>query len=155
MTLDALVLKTREKFGAAILQVRKHSEKRAYVDIYPKDIVEMTRFLFKEQGLRFNIASAVDDLDGLEVLYHFADDRAGFVLSVRVLLKDKAHAALDTITTLTRSAWWIEREIHELFGIDFTGNQDLRPLLLADEWPKGVYPMRKDFLVEKRDSRKR
>lgn len=154
MTIDELLKKISDKFGTRISNILKTSDRRAYIDIYPKDIVEIARFLFKEMGLRFNIASAVDDLSGFEILYHFALDRAGLVLSVRVILKDKAAPAIDTITTVTRSAWWIEREIHELFGIAFNGNKDLRPLLLADDWPKGVYPMRKDFVVKKRDSRK-
>lgn len=154
MTIDELLKDIQEKFGQSILNVRKNNEKRAYVDIYPKDIVEMTRYLFKDMGLRFNIASAVDDFDGLEVLYHFSFDKSGIVISVRVMLRDKINPSIDTITKVTRSAWWIEREIHELFGINFNGNEDLRPLLLADDWPKGVYPMRKDFVAQKRDSRK-
>ena len=154
MTIDELLRKVQDKFGPGVLDVHKKNEKRAYVDIYPKDIVEMARYLFKELGLRFNIASAVDDLDRLEVLYHFSLDGSGIVISVRVILRDKINPSIDTITTVTRSAWWIEREIYELFGIYFNGNQDLRPLLLADDWPKGVYPMRKDFIAQKRDSRK-
>ncbi len=142
------------KFGSKILKTDKKNAKRAYVDIYPKDIIEVTRYLFKELGLRFNIASAVDDFDCIEILYHFSLDRAGFVVTMRAILKDKESPHIDSITSVTRSAWWIEREIHELFGIEFDGNSDLRPLLLPDDWPKGVYPLRKNFVVPKRDSRK-
>ncbi|HPM43679.1 MAG TPA: NADH-quinone oxidoreductase subunit C [Candidatus Omnitrophota bacterium] len=154
MNIDELLSKIQGKFGQDILNLYKKNDKRAYIDIYPKDIVAMTRYLFKDLGLRFNIASAVDDFDGLEVLYHFSLDRAGVVVSVRVILKDKLNPSIDTITKVTRSAWWIEREMHELFGINFNDNEDLRPLLLSDDWPKGVYPMRKDFIAQKRDSRK-
>ncbi len=152
--IDELLNKIQGRFGQDILNLYKKNDKRAYIDIYPKDIVAMTRYLFKDLGLRFNIASAVDDFDGLEVLYHFSLDRSGVVVSVRVILKDKLNPAIDTITKVTRSAWWIEREMHELFGINFNDNEDLRPLLLSDDWPKGVYPMRKDFIAQKRDSRK-
>ena len=154
MTIDELLNKINERFGSKVLKSYKKNSKRAYVDIYPKDIVDITKFLFKEMGLRFNIASAVDDFDGLEILYHFCLDRSGIVVSVRAIIQDKQDPHIDTITTVTRSAWWIEREIHELFGIHFNGNSDLRTLLLPDDWPKGVYPMRKDFVVPKRDSRK-
>jgi NADH-quinone oxidoreductase subunit C len=154
MTIDILAQKIRECFGDRVLKTGKTSAKRLYIDIYPKDIVDMTRFLFKELGLRFNIATAVDDFDGFEILYHFAYDPSGVIVSVRAILNDKENPRIDTITTVTRSAWWIEREIHELFGVEFDGNQDLRPLLLPDDWPKGVYPLRKTFVVPKRDSRK-
>jgi len=154
MNIDECLKNIESRFGSKILKVYKHNDKRAYIDIYPKDIVELVRYVFKDMALRFNIASAVDDFDGLEILYHFADDRAGFVISVRAILKDKNDPHIDTITSVMRSAWWIEREIHELFGIEFDGNSDLRPLLLPDDWPKGIYPLRKSFVVPKRDSRK-
>ncbi len=154
MTIDETLNGLNKNYTGRLLKVYKHSDKRAYVDIDPKDIVPVTRFLFKDMGLRFNIASGVDTFDGLEILYHFALDTSGIIVSISVLLKDRNDPHIDTITTVTRSAWWIEREIHELFGIEFDGNSDLRPLLLPDDWPKGVYPLRKDFVVPKRDSRK-
>ena len=134
--------------------MEKKSSVRAYIDIYPKDIVDMVRYVFKDLGFRFNIASAVDDFDRIEILYHFACDQSGVIISIRAILNDKDNPCIDTITNVTKAAWWIEREIHELFGVEFEGNVDLRPLLLPDDWPKGVYPMRKSFVVPKRDSRK-
>jgi len=154
MKIDELVENISDHFGSKVLKVDKKNERRAYIDIYPKDIVDFTRYIFKDLGLRFNIASAVDDFDSIEILYHFAHDPSGLVVTIRAVLKDKDDPRIDTITTVTRSAWWIEREIHELFGIGFDGNSDLRTLLLPDDWPKGVYPLRKNFVVPKRDSRK-
>ena len=154
MIIDEILKKITDRFDTRVLRVNRKSDKRAYVDIYPKDIVDLTKFLFKELGLRFNIASAVDDFDGIEILYHFSSDQDGFVVTIRAILKDKQDPHIDTITGVTKSAWWIEREIHELFGVHFNGNQDLRPLLLPDDWPKGVYPLRKNFVVPKRDSRR-
>lgn len=154
MKINDTIKRIQDRFGAAIINIHKKNERRAYIDINPKDIVEFTRYIFKDLGLRFNIASAVDDFNALEILYHFAHDEGGFVISVRAVIKDKNDPHIDTITTVTRSAWWIEREIHELFGVEFNGNNDLRPLLLPDDWPKGVYPLRKNFVVPKRDSRK-
>lgn len=48
------------------------------------------------------------------------------------------------------SASLFEREIREMFGIEPTGNPDLRSLKLHDEvWPKGYYPLRKNFVAPK------
>ena len=152
--MDELLKNISDRFGSKILKVYRKNSRRAYIDIYPKDIVDMVKYLFKELGLRFNIATAVDDFDGIEILYHFSKDASGIVISVRAMLKDKEDPHIDTITAVTKSAWWIEREMHELFGIHFNGNSDLRPLLLPDDWPKGVYPLKKNFVVPKRDSRK-
>ena len=154
MTMDFILKNISGKFGGKILNITKRSNKRAYIDIYPKDITEIVRYVFKDISFRFDTASGVDDFDTLEILYHFSHDPSGITISLRAILKDKQDPRIDTITNITRSAWWIERELHELFGIKFNGNSDLRPLLLPDDWPKGVYPLRKDFQPPKRDSRK-
>jgi formate hydrogenlyase subunit 5 len=154
MTIDQVLKNLSDRFGSKILNTDKKSDRKAYVDIYPKDIQEIVRYIFKESGFRFNTASGVDDFDALEILYHFTHDGSGILISIRALLQDKQDPHIDTITNITRSAWWIERELHELFGIEFDGNSDLRTLLLPDDWPKGVYPLRKDFIPPKRDSRK-
>ncbi|MDO8525313.1 MAG: NADH-quinone oxidoreductase subunit C [Candidatus Omnitrophota bacterium] len=154
MKLDDVLKNIRDRFGSKALKVEKKSESRAYIDIDPKDLVEFAIYIFKDLKLRFNIATAVDDFDAIEMLYHFADDPGGYVISLRAMIKDKEDPHIDTITHVTKSAWWIEREIHELFGVHFNGNADLRQLLLPDDWPQGVYPLRKNFVVPRRDSRK-
>jgi NADH-quinone oxidoreductase subunit C len=154
MAMDKFLNNMSSKFGSRILNVKKVSERRAYIDIYPKDIKGFVQYIFKDLSFRFDTASGVDDFNALEILYHFSHDQSGITISLRAILQDKQDPHIDTITDITRSAWWIERELHELFGIEFNGNSDLRPLLLPDDWPKGVYPLRKDFQPPKRDSRK-
>jgi Ni,Fe-hydrogenase III large subunit len=39
------------------------------------------------------------------------------------------------------AAAWYERELHDQYGIEITGHPDLRPLILHENWPDGVYPM--------------
>ncbi|MCK9615713.1 MAG: NADH-quinone oxidoreductase subunit C, partial [Candidatus Omnitrophica bacterium] len=47
-----------------------------------------------------------------------------------------------------KSSDWVEREIHELLGINFKGHPNLKHLLLDDDWPKDSYPLRKDYKNE-------
>ncbi len=154
MTIDDILKSINDRFGDRVFKTDKKSARRAYIDIYPKDIVDIVRYVFKDLGLRFNIASAVDDFDRIEILYHFSYDPSGVIISIRAMLNDRDNPRIDTITHVAKAAWWIEREIHELFGVEFDGNEDLRKLLLPDDWPEGVYPMRKSFVAPKRDSRK-
>lgn len=46
------------------------------------------------------------------------------------------------------NAAWYEREIHDLFGLVPVGHPDLRRLVLHENWPLGLYPLRKDFPVD-------
>ena len=105
MTTDDIVKNLSDKFGSKILNVSQKAQRRAYIDIYPKDIPELVSYLFKDMGLRFNTASGVDDFDALEILYHFSHDASGIVISLRAMIKDRQDPHVDTITTITRSAF--------------------------------------------------
>jgi len=52
-----------------------------------------------------------------------------------------------SLTPELSSAGWYEREIYELYGLKPVGHGDLRPLILHENWPRHLYPMRKDFDV--------
>jgi NADH:ubiquinone oxidoreductase subunit C len=133
----------KDKLGSKITDWKENSARRIYFSVDRKDILETVKFLFKELGLRFSTASATELPEAFEILYHFSDDRSGEFYSVRVLISDKANPSIDALTTLFPGAEWMEREIWELFGIDFKGHPNLKRLLLADDWPQGKYPLRR------------
>ncbi|HWR37871.1 MAG TPA: NADH-quinone oxidoreductase subunit C [Patescibacteria group bacterium] len=65
---------------------------------------------------------------------------------VRASLPPVAEPDFPSLTPVISAAAWYEREIHDLFGLVPVGHPDLRPLVLHENWPRGVYPLRKDFL---------
>lgn len=132
----------KEKFGDRIEVITK-SPRRVYVTVAAKeDTYEVIRFLFKELGARFSIASAIDTRSGIEVLYHLALDQDGVMISVRALA-EKPEPSIRSLTDFLPGANWIEREMHEMMGVDFPGHPKLERFLLPDDWPAGVYPQRK------------
>ena len=141
---DLIEERIRERLGEKILEWKQYSSRRVYFSIKKEDILETSKFLFKELGLRFVIASGTDTPEGLEILYHFSIDKSGVIYSARVLIEDKKSPKIDSIAPLFPGAEWIEREIWELLGINFIGHPNLTHLLLIDDWPEGKYPLRKD-----------
>ena len=89
--------------------------------------------------------SAITGLDsgasGLEALYHFCSGPD--ILTLRVRLH-RDHATLPSICAVIPSATVFERELSELFGITMIGAPDTSRLLLPDDWPADVFPLRKD-----------
>jgi Ni,Fe-hydrogenase III large subunit/Ni,Fe-hydrogenase III component G len=96
------------------------------------------------------------------VMTYFAADereaRGAFALHCAFLSRERASwcfvstevpGANPRVVSIAReiySSSLFEREIAEMFGIEFPGNPDLRRLRLHDEvWPEGAYPLRKDF----------
>jgi len=134
----------KERFPEDVTGVFEKSAKRVYVEIKPSAIVEMAQFIFKEIGARFIIASGVDARNHMEILYHFTEEDIDLVISLRVHLP-KTKLQIDSLTPVFTAAQWIEREMHELLGINFLGHPELKPLLLPEDWPEGVYPLRKDY----------
>jgi NADH:ubiquinone oxidoreductase subunit C len=134
----------KERLGAKIIHWQEVNSRRVYFSINPDDILGVVKFLFKDLGLRFSIASGMDTPQGIEILYHFSHDARGVIYSVRVLIPDKKHPQIDAITPLFAGAEWIEREMWEMLGINFKGHPNLKRLLLADDWPQGNYPLRQN-----------
>ena len=132
----------KEGLGKKIVKWQENSPKRIYFEIDKKDIFETVRFMFKDLALRFSTASGVDTPEGFEILYHFSYDQTGQFYSVRVMIEDKEHPGIDSVTPLFPGAEWIEREMWELLGINFKGHPNLKRLLLAEDWPEGNYPLR-------------
>ncbi|MEW6009402.1 MAG: NADH-quinone oxidoreductase subunit C [Candidatus Omnitrophota bacterium] len=135
----------KEKLGNRITEWLEHSPRRIYLTVDKESIKDTASILFNELGLRLSTATAQDLPEGFEILYHFSFDKTGQFFSVRVFIKGKKNPQIESIAPILKAAEWIEREMWELFGIDFKGHPDLRHLLLSDDWPKDEYPLRKDY----------
>ncbi len=132
------------RFKQDILEVFDKSKTRVYIEIRPEAIIPIARYIFKDLDARFNIASGIDTRKFIEILYHFTFEELALLISLRVKL-DRAKPAIDSLTPVSEAFNWIEREMHELLGIQFKGHPGLKRLLLSDKWPKGVYPLRCDY----------
>lgn len=132
----------REKFGDKIIDWHEHSKKRIYFSLEPKHITEAAKFLFEELDLRFVTATGIETPQGIEIVYHYSSDGDGIIISIRVLIEDKQHPEIESITSVITGAEWIEREIYEMLGVKFLNHPNLTRLLLAEDWPQGEYPLR-------------
>ncbi len=144
MTPARLAAHLAARFGSAVGQVQTPSARRLYLSVSAEGLRDVAQCLHRELGCRFATASAVEVPHGFEILYHFVLDPADLVVSLRLLTDGSAPSA-PSLTPVLAAAGFIEREIHELFGIDFPGHPDLRRLLLPDEWPAGVHPLRRQY----------
>ncbi|MFO7774956.1 MAG: NADH-quinone oxidoreductase subunit C [Candidatus Hydrogenedentota bacterium] len=144
MTRDEVINGLRERFGAHIKELHGKSPKRLYVDIRGEGLIPMAEYLFRTLEARFNIASGMDAREHFEVLYHFTLEDLNLVISLRVKAP-KEKPVLDSLVSSFPAANWIEREMNELLGIEFLGHPRMRRLLLPEDWPEGVHPLRQDY----------
>ncbi len=147
MTREEVLSRIKDELGDGIVEVQEKSHKRIYVEVRPEAISDATRLVFREMGARFQIASGVDTPRAIEILYHWAFDAIGIVVTVRVKL-DRDKPEIESVAPICVATEWIEREMWELLGITFHNHPDMRHLLLTDDWPEGQYPLRRDYVRE-------
>jgi NADH-quinone oxidoreductase subunit C len=132
----------KKHFKEEVYEVAVKSTRRATITVAPTEIVAISDFMVRELFFRFIIATALETDMGFEILYHFSKDKSGLVLNVRVVL-NKENPAIESLTGLFEGANWIEREMHEIIGIDFKNHPNLEKLVSDGNWAEGVYPYRK------------
>jgi len=85
------------------------------------------RMLEAYPELHLSAMTARHDASGLVVLYHLW---LGWGLSLRVVVPNET-VELPSLLDDMPAADWYEREAHELYGIRFSGRQELSPLLTS------------------------
>ena len=65
---------------------------------------------------------------------------------VRVKVRAGETTAVPSVTGIWPAANWLEREVYDMFGVNFTGHPDRRRILMPDDWQG--FPQRKDYPLE-------
>ena len=123
-------------------KIWERSPRRVYIGVGAEDIRRASEILFGE-GLRLITISAVDKGKGIDILYHFSNDREGKIITLRATA-EKPLCEIDSIAAIIPGASDMEREIGDLFGVRFKGHPDPRRFILSDDFPEGVYPLRRE-----------
>lgn len=141
--------KLREKFGAKILEV-KDGVLDPWIRIDSGAIADIARFLRDEPVLAFGSLMCLSGVDWpakgkLEVVYHIYSltHRHRIVLKVEV---PREIPRVPSVAGIWPTANWHEREAFDLLGIVFEGHDDLRRILLPEDWEG--HPLRKDYKVQ-------
>jgi NADH-quinone oxidoreductase subunit C len=139
----------RKKHGDRILEV-EGEEFEHRIRIKPDGLSAIAKELEEAGFNHLSFVTAVDNLerenkDTITMVYGFYSTfgRDGILIELD-LPRDKPE--VDSLSSIWKGANWHEREVFDLFGVQFRGHPDLRRILLADDWEG--YPLRKDFIHE-------
>jgi Ni,Fe-hydrogenase III component G len=139
----------KKKFGN--IEINENNRKRIYISADNETAKAIVVYLFTELKVRLSTISGVDARAGVELLYHLAVDGEGLVITVRTTVA-KPELEIASITPEVPAAEWVEREIREMLGVNFAGHPNPATLLLSDDWPDGVYPLRKQTYESEREN---
>ena len=150
------VLALRASFGDAVRDVAADPIGVPVVTVKPSSAFTVLHFLKSEETQAFDLLAdlmAVDLGGGrpLRVWYQLWSMKHGRQLRVIAELPLE-RLELPSVTPLWDTADWLEREVYDLFGINFLGHPDLRRILMPENYEEG-FPLRKDFPLRGRFSR--
>ena len=136
----------KEKLEARFANVQAYVQRsqRVVVSLPQEELGTLLMFLKDEGYHQLTLISCVDWLEEgqFELVYHVSSHATGIHVMTKVRIS-RENPVMLSMMKVYEIAQPYEREIHEFFGVDFTGNDDLAPLYL-DDW-KDLPPMRRDF----------
>jgi len=147
-----LAKELKERFGEEITETSTYLGQN-FVVAKPASAIPILEYLKLEADFDYLVdVTAVDwpkraeRFDLVYIVYSFARNER---LRIKTQLPDgfKPESAVGVHLT----ANWLEREVYDMFGIEFTGHPDMRRILMPDEWQG--YPLRKDYGILQQDQR--
>jgi NADH:ubiquinone oxidoreductase subunit C len=87
--------------------------------------------------------TCIDFKTNLTMVYHLSSTKFRHNIVIKSVL-DNNTPAIETVSHIWQTANFHEREVYEMFGVNFLNHPDLRLLILPDGW-EGKNPMKKDF----------
>ena len=112
----------------------------------PEDWLSFAQQLRQDQSLFFDYLFCLTCIDWkthLTMVYHLSSTKYRHNIVVKSRL-DRNNPEIETVSGIWKTADFHEREVYEMFGVNFLNHPDLRLLILPDGW-EGKNPMRKDF----------
>jgi NADH:ubiquinone oxidoreductase subunit C len=116
------------------------------MNVEPKDWRLLARQLRQDASLYFDYLFCLTCIDWnthLTMVYHLDSTKFRHNIVIKSKL-DATNPAIETVSDIWETANFHEREVYEMFGVNFLNHPDLRLLILPDGW-EGKKPMLKNF----------
>ncbi len=147
-----LTRQLQDRFGEQILEFASYRGQEFLV-ARPEAVVGILQFLRDEAGFDYLVdITAVDYPDRAErfdlvyIVYSFSRNQR-----IRIKTRIAEGYQPGTATGVYPGANWLEREVFDMFGIEFAGHPDMRRILLPEDWEG--HPLRKDYSIIRQDER--
>ncbi|PHS39882.1 MAG: hydrogenase-4 component G [Sulfurovum sp.] len=155
---DKFINKLKEKI--TVKDVSRMPEEQITITVDRADLPEAVRMLYYDMGGWLSTMVPNDEraINGNYVLYYAIsmeggkmtpedelppEDKCWITVKAYIPAHDPTYPS---VTCKVPAAVWYEREAYDMFGLVAVGLPDPRRLMLSDDWPDGLYPLRKDAM---------
>ena len=136
----------RRRLGPDLLEAREMGPDTLWLLIQPPQVRPATRALIEEMGSRFLVTVGIDQRPlegGYGIVHLFSMDRDNLFVALDCSVAE-GEERIDSITPIIPGAGWSEREFRDMVGVEPEGHPDPRRLVLPDDWPGDLHPLRRD-----------
>jgi len=138
-----------QQFPHAVLEEAWQTRDQLTVTVKLNMLPDMVAWLYYEQGGWLSVLFGNDErpLCGSYAIYYVLSMEAGTKcwITLRATI-DPDRPEFPSVTPRVPAAVWGEREVRDMYGLQPVGLPDERRLVLPDDWPDALYPMRKDSM---------
>jgi NADH-quinone oxidoreductase subunit C len=148
--LELIAADVRERFGDEAVVSTLHFRERASLEIAPPTVHEVLRYLKEDADETFPHLMSVHGCDYLPeeprlgIHYELISRERVERLNVKTRVGVDA-ATVSTVTDLFPTAEFQEREVFDMFGVEFEGHPDMRRILMPEDYEG--FPQRRDFPI--------
>ncbi|MCP1438090.1 formate hydrogenlyase subunit 5 [Erwinia persicina] len=138
-----------KQFPAALLYSEWQTDTQATVTVRLNALPEVVEWLYYQQGGWLSVLFGNDErtLCGNYALYYVLSMEQGVKCWITVRTEvDPVSLEFPSVTPRVPAAVWGEREVRDMYGLRPVGLPDERRLVLPDDWPDDLYPLRKDAM---------
>nr|WP_277995788.1 hydrogenase large subunit [Moorella thermoacetica] len=143
----------RSKFPGAILEESSQAPDQITVTVKLNDLPGIVEELYYRHNgwLSTMLGNDERELNGCFALYYVlsmegnSNKRENTWITVKALVPEK-EPQFPSVTPRVPAAVWYEREVRDMFGLEPVGIPDARRLVLPDDWPDNLHPLRKDAM---------
>ncbi|MDD1776449.1 MAG: NADH-quinone oxidoreductase subunit C [Candidatus Methanomethylicus sp.] len=127
---------------SGVLEAKLTSPRRITILVAPLDYHAIVADLAKKGFEHVLALTSVDAGDGIDILLHLGRSTLITVKVKLPLQNPEIASVVDVLPGISIH----EREVHDLMGVNFLNNPDLSRFMLSEDWPEGVFPLRKCFV---------
>jgi NADH-quinone oxidoreductase subunit C len=144
-----------DEFTNLMAQIQLHQEVKFDMNARPnavilaaEDILPVCKILHEHPSTYFDMLSCITGIDNgveantMEVAYNLYSIPFNLHLMVKVVLP-REKPIIESVSGIWKTADWLEREVFDMYGIQFKNHPDLRRILMPADWEG--YPLRKDY----------
>lgn len=144
-----------DEFKKVIESVTLHQEVKFDMNARPHaiilaaaDLLPVCKTLHEDPSTYFDMLSCVTGIDNgvetntMEIAYNLYSIPFNLHLMLKVMLP-RENPVVESVSSIWKTADWLEREVFDMYGIHFNNHPDLRRILMPADWEG--YPLRKDY----------